>query len=112
MPGRLEGKTALITAAGQGIGKASALAYANEGANVIAADINSESLESLASESGIKTRVLDVTKSDAIESLAKELGAVDVLFNCAGLSIMELCWNAERTTGIFPWISMRVRCSA
>ena len=84
MPGRLEGKTALITAAGQGIGKASALAYANEGANVIATDINSESLDSLASESGIKTRVLDVTNSEAIESLAKELGAVDVLFNCAG----------------------------
>ena len=84
MPGRLEGKTALITAAGQGIGKASALAYANEGANVIATDINSESLDSLASESGIKTRVLDVTNADAIESLAKELGAVDVLFNCAG----------------------------
>ena len=84
MPGRLEGKTALITAAGQGIGKASALAYDNEGANVIATDINSESLDSLASESGIKTRVLDVTNADAIESLAKELGAVDVLFNCAG----------------------------
>ena len=82
MPGRLEGKTALITAAGQGIGKASALAYANEGANVIATDINSESLDSLASESGIETRVLDVTNADAIESLAKELGAVDVLFNC------------------------------
>ena len=48
MSGRLEGKTALITAAGQGIGKASALAYANEGANVIATDINSESLDSLA----------------------------------------------------------------
>ncbi len=84
MPGRLEGKTALIPAAGQGIGKASALAYANEGANVIATDINSESLDSLASESGIKTRVLDVTNSEAIKSLAKELGAVDVLFNCAG----------------------------
>ena len=84
MPGRLEGKTALITAAGQGIGTASALAYANERANVIATDINSESLDSLASESGINTRVLDVTNSEAIESLAKELGAVDVLFNCAG----------------------------
>ena len=70
MPGRLEGKTALITAAGQGIGKASALAYANEGANVIATDINSESLDSLASESGIETRVLDVTNSEAIKSLA------------------------------------------
>ena len=54
MPGRLEGKTALITAAGQGIGKASALAYANEGAKVITTDINSESLDSLASESGLK----------------------------------------------------------
>ena len=87
MPGRLEGKTALITAAGQGIGKASALAYANEGANVIATDINSESLDSLASESGIKTRVLDGTNSDAIESLAKELGAVDVRLSCGGFVI-------------------------
>ena len=87
MPGRLEGKTALITAAGQGIGKASALAYANEGANVIATDINSESLDSLASESGIETRVLDVTNSEAIESLTKELGAVDVLFNLSLIHI-------------------------
>ena len=54
MSGRLEGKTALITAAGQGIGKASALAYANEGANVIATDINSESLDSLAQNLGLK----------------------------------------------------------
>ena len=85
MPGRLEGKTALITAAGQGIGKASALAYAREGAKVLATDINSESLQILAAESpGIETRILDVTDRYAIESLAKEKGSLNILFNCAG----------------------------
>ena len=85
MPGRLEGKTALITAAGQGIGKASALAYAREGAKVLATDINSESLQILAAESpGIETKILDVTDRNAIESLAKERGALNILFNCAG----------------------------
>ena len=85
MPGRLEGKIALITAAGQGIGRASALAYAREGAKVLATDINSESLKTLAAESpGIETQVLDVTDRNAIESLAGERGALDILFNCAG----------------------------
>ena len=73
MPGRLEGKNALITAAGQGIGRASALAYAREGAKVLATDINSESLKTLAAESpGIETQRLDVTDRNAIESLAGE----------------------------------------
>jgi len=85
MPGRLEGKNALITAAGQGIGRASALAYAREGAKVLATDINSESLKTLAAESpGIETQLLDVTDRNAIESLAGERGALDILFNCAG----------------------------
>lgn len=85
MPGRLEGKTALITAAGQGIGKASALAYAREGAKVLATDINSESLQILAAESpGIETKILDVTDRNAIESFARERDALNILFNCAG----------------------------
>ena len=85
MPGRLEGKNALITAAGQGIGRASALAYAREGAKVLATDINSESLKTLAAESpGIETQLLDVTDRNAIESLAGKRGALDILFNCVG----------------------------
>ena len=81
--GRLEGKKALITAAGRGIGKASALAMAREGAKVIATDINAQALESLHAE-GIETRIMNVRDKDAIVALADELGPLDVLFNCAG----------------------------
>jgi 2-keto-3-deoxy-L-fuconate dehydrogenase len=89
MAGRLHGKTALITAAGQGIGRATALAFAREGAKVIATDVNETTLAALGSTAGgstqsITTRRLDVTDPGAIAALAKELGAVDVLFNCAG----------------------------
>ncbi|PZR33294.1 SDR family oxidoreductase [Caulobacter segnis] len=79
--GRLSGKTALVTAAAQGIGKASAELFAREGAQVIATDVN-EAL--LAQVQGCETRRLDVLDPDAITALAAELGAIDVLFNCAG----------------------------
>jgi|TARA_R110002072_G_scaffold2069_21_gene17465 2-keto-3-deoxy-L-fuconate dehydrogenase len=83
--GRLEGKTALITAAGQGIGRATALAMAAEGARVIATDINAENLASLARESAaISTRRLDVLDSAGILACAADVGALDILFNCAG----------------------------
>jgi 2-keto-3-deoxy-L-fuconate dehydrogenase len=83
--GRLEGKTALVTAAGQGIGRASALAFAAEGARVIATDINVASLETLKAEApAISTRVLDVRDDGAVEAAARAVGTVDVLFNCAG----------------------------
>ena len=83
--GRLSGKRALVTAAGQGIGRASALAMAREGARVIAADINAAALEALRAEApGIETRVLDVRSKAAVEAAAGEIGALDVLFNCAG----------------------------
>ncbi len=81
--GRLNGKTALVTAAGQGIGRASALAMAREGARVIATDINEETLRELASH-GLETRVLDVRDPGSVAAIAAEVGAVDVLFNCAG----------------------------
>ena len=85
MTNRLKNKKALITAAGQGIGFATALAFANEGAKVIATDINPDTLNLLSNEnSQIGTRVLDVTKTDEIQQVAEEMGAIDVLFNCAG----------------------------
>jgi 2-keto-3-deoxy-L-fuconate dehydrogenase len=85
MTDRLKSKVALITAAAQGIGRATALRFASEGATVCATDIHREALQSLAKEhSGIQTRVLDVRDTDAVNALASEIGAIDVLFNCAG----------------------------
>lgn len=81
--GRLDGKTALVTAAGQGIGRASALAMRREGARVIATDINSRTLAELAAE-GIETRHLNVRDPAAVAQAAAELPETDVLFNCAG----------------------------
>jgi 2-keto-3-deoxy-L-fuconate dehydrogenase len=82
--GRLQGKTALVTAAAQGIGRATALAYAREGAAVIATDINADKLGEIASTPGIRTRRLDVTDPAAIAALAKEIATPNVLVNCAG----------------------------
>lgn len=85
MGSRLPGKTALITAAGQGIGKATALAFATEGAVVYATDINESALQQLAAECGaIHTQVLDVRDEKAIQQAIGRIGKVDVLFNCAG----------------------------
>jgi len=85
MSGRLAGKRCLVTAAGQGIGKASALAFAAEGARVIATDIDEQALESLAREKGdILTERLDVRDAGAIATAAERHGALDVLMNCAG----------------------------
>jgi len=81
---RLAGKTAFVTAAGQGIGRATAEAFAREGARVIATDINDTLLASLAGMPGIETRRLDVLDADAIHTTAAAVGAVDVLFNGAG----------------------------
>tara|TARA_B100002049_G_scaffold145813_1_gene108281 strand:+ start:139 stop:885 length:747 start_codon:yes stop_codon:yes gene_type:complete len=82
---RLKNKRTLITAAGQGIGLATALAFANEGAEVVATDINPDTLNSLSNENPrIETRLLDVTKPEEIQQAAEETGPIDVLFNCAG----------------------------
>ena len=84
MAGRLAGKTAFITAAAQGIGRGAALAFAREGAQVWATDVNAKTLAGLEGRDGIRTRVLDVLDEAAIGKVAAEVGAVDVLFNCAG----------------------------
>src|SRR5687768_3828636 len=84
MAGRLAGKTAFITAAGQGIGRAAALAFAREGAKVWATDINPKTLAEIHGKDQIRTKVLDATDEEAIVRLAKEVGDIDVLFNCAG----------------------------
>ncbi|MBC7381122.1 MAG: SDR family oxidoreductase [Burkholderiaceae bacterium] len=81
---RLKGKTALVTAAGQGIGRASALALAAEGAQVWASDVNAQLLESYAGVANIKTLQLDVLDKAAITAAVKSLPALNVLFNCAG----------------------------
>ncbi len=80
MTQRLAGKTVLITAAGQGIGLATATLFASEGARVIATDIR---LDALAGKP-VEARRLDVRDGAAVVALARELGAIDVLFNCAG----------------------------
>ncbi|WP_332778016.1 SDR family oxidoreductase [Polaromonas sp.] len=81
---RLQGKTALVTAAGQGIGKASALAMAAEGAQVWATDVNEKLLAGYAGVANIRTAALDVLDKAAIQKLMADLPALNVLFNCAG----------------------------
>ncbi|GLU27703.1 NAD(P)-dependent oxidoreductase [Brucella sp. NBRC 12950] len=91
---RFDGKTALVTAAAQGIGRASALAFAEAGAKVYATDINEAALKELDGVSGIITRKLNVLDDAAVKALVAEIGQVDVLFNCAGVvhggSILEM----------------------
>ena len=94
---RLIGKTALITAAGQGIGRATAELFAAEGATVLATDINGDLL---ATVSGCRTRRLDVRDPVEIDAAIAEVGPIDVLFNCAGfvhagtiLECDEPAWN-------------------
>jgi 2-keto-3-deoxy-L-fuconate dehydrogenase len=86
MADRLKNKTAVITAAAQGIGRACAVAFAAEGAKVIATDIDAGKLESLKTQGAgkIAIRRLDATKKNEIDAFAAETGAVEVLLNCAG----------------------------
>jgi 2-keto-3-deoxy-L-fuconate dehydrogenase len=82
--GRLDGKRAFCTAAGQGIGRAVAVAFAREGAEVIATDVDEFKLDTLAQEGIAATFRLDVLDTAAVHALAGGVGAIDVLFNCAG----------------------------
>ena len=101
MADRLLRKKAILTAAGQGIGRATALAFAREGADVLATDIDAAALATLRDEEPrIRTEQLDVCDRAAIERLADRVGAIDVLFNCAGyvhagtiLDCTEQNWN-------------------
>lgn len=98
MGGRLDGKIAFISAAGQGMGRAAAEAFAREGARVWATDIDGKLLASMEGAPGITPKLLDVTDSEMVRRVAQEVGRIDVLFNCAGYvhqgTIME-CSEAD-----------------
>jgi 2-keto-3-deoxy-L-fuconate dehydrogenase len=109
---RLKGKTAFVTAAGQGIGRAVALAFVRAGARVIATDINPQALATLAAETvgaplALVTRRLDVTDAEAVKAAARALGPVNVLFNGAGyvhagtvLDCTEADWDFAFTLNV------------
>jgi 2-keto-3-deoxy-L-fuconate dehydrogenase len=85
MAGRLSGKTAIVTSAAQGIGRASAIAMAREGAKVFATDIREDLLKTLEKEQqGVETFVLDVLRQEQVDAAAKRVGTPDILFNCSG----------------------------
>lgn len=84
MSDRLRGKLAVVTAAAQGIGRATALSFAREGARVIATDINEEILAQISGIEGIETRRLDVLDDTAVAQIASDVGPPNILFNCAG----------------------------
>lgn len=90
----LNGKIVLITAAAQGIGRASVEAFVRAGARVIATDVNAEKLAELDGLDNVATRILDVLSADAVKSAVAEIGHIDVLFNCAGVvhsgSVLEM----------------------
>ncbi|WP_436644484.1 SDR family oxidoreductase [Microbaculum sp. FT89] len=90
-------KSVLITAAGQGIGRAIAVAFADAGANVIASDIDTALLDTFEPRANTRVRRLDVRDGDAIQEAVAELGRVDVLVNCAGVvhsgSVVDMAWS-------------------
>src|ERR1700751_5977511 len=101
---RIAGKIAVVTAAGNGIGRATAKMFASEGAKVIATDIDDSTLSEIAE---VTPRRLDVTDSEAIQLFAAEIGSIDVLFNCAGfvhagtiLECTERDWDFGMTLNV------------
>jgi 2-keto-3-deoxy-L-fuconate dehydrogenase len=85
MAGRLAGKVAFVTAAAQGMGRGAALAFAREGAQVWATDVNASALKDLEGKERIRARTLDATDEAAIAKVAGEVGEADIVFNCAGM---------------------------
>ena len=83
--GNLDGKLSLITAAAQGIGRATVEAFSRAGSKVIATDINADKLAELNGLPGVTTRVLNVLDAAAVNAAAAEIGRIDILFNCAGV---------------------------
>ena len=117
MSGRLQNKNIIVTAAGQGIGKATAIAFHNEGANVIATDINDKTLSDLNKEyPTIKVIKLDSTDKNAILEFTKKLDTVDVLFNAVGFvhhgTILECEEDAWDFSNIVNVKSMYIMCKA
>ena len=117
MSGRLQNKNIIVTAAGQGIGKATAIAFHNEGANVIAKDINDKTLSDLNKEyPNIKVIKLDSTDKNAILEFTKKLDTVDVLFNAVGFvhhgTILECEEDAWDFSNIVNVKSMYFMCKA
>ena len=108
------GKRVLVTAAGQGMGRGSAIALAEAGADVIATDMDADLLDQLPDVNGrLSTRVLEVTDADAILSLAAELPSLDGVFNCAGIvhhgSILELddtAWEQSLSVNLTSMVRM------
>ncbi len=100
---RLQGKRIFVTAAAQGIGRAAALAFANEGASVIATDRQEDKLNDLGATKGISLRKLDVCDAAAIVAAAEEAGAVDVLFNCAGFVAHGSVLDATEDEWVFSF---------
>jgi NAD(P)-dependent dehydrogenase (short-subunit alcohol dehydrogenase family) len=84
MANRLQGKTALVTAAGQGMGRAAVHAFVREGAKVIATDVDPKRLEQYAKNPAVTPSRLDVTDDNEVAKFVESTGAVDILFNCAG----------------------------
>jgi 2-keto-3-deoxy-L-fuconate dehydrogenase len=97
---RLAGKTALVTAAGQGIGRATAELFASEGATVLATDINADLLAHIP---GCRTRRLDVRDPQAITAAISEAGPIDVLFNCAGYVHAGTILDCDESAWNFSW---------
>jgi NAD(P)-dependent dehydrogenase (short-subunit alcohol dehydrogenase family) len=100
---RLAGKFALVTAAAQGIGEATAKRFAAEGATVLAVDINAEKLEELKGTEGIQTAVLDITDSEAVTKFVSSLDRVDILFNCVGFVHHGTILDCSERDWDFSW---------
>jgi len=116
MPGRLAGKSALVTAAAQGIGRATALAMAREGAQVLATDVDAEALDDLRGIDNLTTKRLDVLNDDTVAATIEALPPLQILFNCAGWvhqgTILECRpedWDASFRLNVRPmYVAIRV----